>query len=184
MRPQDNPDFKTTLPAGHVLHTMMSEHEIILDVLDKLEAFAEDVGKAEGAAVPENTRETLAHLAGHLIGAEPHHQREEEALFTELERRMIQGPTRVMRAEHQELRKLKHELEALAKESGGMELSEFKNRLAEPARVLVEMLRAHIHKENHVLYPMALRAIPEADTWKRLKEACDKIGYCCFTPEA
>ena len=43
--------------------------------------------------------------------------------------------------------------------------------------------RDHIFKENNILYPTSLEVIQDADTWQKLKDACDKIGYCCFTPE-
>ena len=44
-------------------------------------------------------------------------------------------------------------------------------------------LRDHIFKENNILYPTALEVIKENSVWKKMKDDCDKIGYCCFTPE-
>jgi len=47
---------------------------------------------------------------------------------------------------------------------------------------LCDTLRQHIHKENHILYPMAIQAITEDSQWDKMKIKCDKIGYCCFCP--
>ncbi|HLF85906.1 MAG TPA: hypothetical protein VI584_02375 [Nitrospiria bacterium] len=44
-------------------------------------------------------------------------------------------------------------------------------------------LRDHIFKENNILCPMALQVIPEKNSWDKMKAECDKIEYCCFTPE-
>jgi DUF438 domain-containing protein len=46
----------------------------------------------------------------------------------------------------------------------------------------VPALRDHIFKENNVLYPAALEVIEDESVWTRLKQECDKIGYCCFKP--
>jgi len=47
----------------------------------------------------------------------------------------------------------------------------------------VFQLRDHIYKENYILYPTAIDAIKENEIWKSMKEKCDLIGYCPFTPE-
>jgi hypothetical protein len=43
-------------------------------------------------------------------------------------------------------------------------------------------LRAHIEKENNILYPMALQCITDDKKWEEMKIKCDDIGYCCFCP--
>lgn len=37
-------------------------------------------------------------------------------------------------------------------------------------------------KEDNILYPIALQLL-SPDEWEKVKKECDKIGYCCFTPE-
>ena len=54
--------------------------------------------------------------------------------------------------------------------------------IAEPVGTLAAMLRDHIHKENEVLYPMALSVI-EAGAWEQLNRQADKIGACCCSCE-
>jgi len=88
-----------------------------------------------------------------------------------------------MRMEHQELRKRKKELKELAENAGRTEFKTFKRRLDEVAGFIVATLRDHIFKENNILYPTALKVIEEPDVWKEMNLECDKIGYCCFTPQ-
>jgi uncharacterized protein (DUF2249 family) len=54
-------------------------------------------------------------------------------------------------------------------------------RLRELAGYIVPNLRAHISKENNILYPTALKSLEEKQ-WEAMKEKFDAIGYCCFTP--
>ena len=126
----------------------------------------------------------LRDIADHLVCAEPHHQREEQVLFPEVEGRGLTGPPHIMRLEHEDLRRRKHEIQELAERVGEMDFDEFKRRLDVAAKVIVATLRDHIFKEDHILYPAALQAIPEETVWARMKAACDAIGYCCFTPAA
>lgn len=176
--------MKAKLQSGHVIHTLVSEHEMILGFLDRLE----EVGRSiQGLGNYDACREEFAlltHIAEHLVGAEPHHQREEEVLFPELERRGISGPPTVMRMEHTELRRRKHDLVQLAEGVSEMNFADFKKRLAATAGFIVAQLRDHIFKENNILYPMALEAISDEETWRVMKERCDQIGYCCFTPNS
>jgi DUF438 domain-containing protein len=117
-----------------------------------------------------------------LLDAEPHHQREEQALFPELERRGVTGPPRIMRLEHVELRQRKHALQELAQAAETMPYADFKERLNEVATYLVFNLRDHIFKEDNILYPTAAQTIGDSAAREAIKARGDEIGYCCFTP--
>lgn len=67
--------MKESLPAGHVIHTMIQEHETILGCLDELEILNQTVQQADSSGSVDFDR--LENIAAHLLGAEPHHQREE-----------------------------------------------------------------------------------------------------------
>lgn len=174
--------IKKTLPAGHVIHTMVCEHEVILKFLDKLESLNNRMQKLGN--YPENKEDMteLRHIAEHLVEAEAHHSREENVLFPEMEKSGVFGPPNVMRMEHVELRQHKKELKELAENAGEMGFDEFKKSLDRLASFVINTLREHILKENNILYPMALQVITDGSVWDRMKNECDKIGYCCFTP--
>lgn len=171
-----------SLPAGHMIDTLQKEHEKILSFLDKLELVNQKIQNMAVYDAENKEWAELKHIVEHLIGAEPHHQREEQILFPELEKRGVYGPPQVMLQEHEELRKHKHELERLATEAATIDFNDLKTQLDATAKFLVFNLRDHIFKENNILYPTALEVIAEPETWQIMKTAADKIGYCCFTP--
>jgi hypothetical protein len=173
---------RAELPPGHMIHTMESEHEMILGFLEELEKVNESIQKMDSYNSPEEGFHKLVHIAEHLVAAEPHHEREEEILFPELEKRGVWGPPRIMRMEHQELRPRKKVLKVLAEYVAQMDFSTFKKRLQELVEFIVPTLREHIFKENNILYPTALQLIEDEEIWTKMKVEADKVGYCCFTP--
>jgi len=180
---KDNLKLDSALPGGHMIDTLQKEHEIILSFLDKLEIVNQKIQRQEEYQANSEEWQELKHIVEHLLGAEPHHQREEQILFPELEKRGVFGPPQIMVQEHEELRKHKHELERLARETSIIDFNGLKRQLDANAKFLVFNLRDHIFKENNILYPTALEVIKEATIWEEMKQEADKIGYCCFTPQ-
>lgn len=175
--------MKATLEDGHVIDTLVKEHEIILQFLDELEITNQEIQQLSSYDSSNQVFANLLDIAEHLLDAEPHHQREEQVLFPEVESRGVTGPTRIMVMEHEDLRRYKHDIVALVKLASIINFDEFKERLDSTAKFLILTLRDHIFKENNILYPTALEVIKDAQTWQKLKEACYNVGYCCFTPE-
>lgn len=175
--------MKTKLSPGHVIHTMVAEHDMILSFLDGLENINTIFQKKDSCNGECEEIKQLRHIAEHLVGSEPHHKREEDVVFPEMEKKGISEPQKIMRMEHEELRARKEELKELVENVTAMDFNEFKTKLDRIAKYIVFTLRDHIFKENNMLYPTALEIINEKESWERMKEECDKIGYCCFTPE-
>ncbi|KGK85955.1 DUF438 domain-containing protein [Clostridium sp. HMP27] len=175
--------IKTQIDTGHVLDTLISEHEKLLGFLTELEELNSKIQKMEKY---DSAREEFAQLikvADNILDAENHHQREEQVLFKELEDRKITGPTRIMRMEHDDLRARKKQLKNVAKFVSGLDFKVFKETLDEVAKYIIFNLRDHIFKENYILYPTALESLRDKDLWEDMKKRCDKIGYCGFTPK-
>ena len=179
---KDGLSEKANLPVGHMIDTLQKEHEKILYFLDRLEAVNQKIQKMKSYQAENKEWQELKHISEHLLGAEPHHQREEQILFPELEKRGVFGPPQVMLQEHEELRKHKHGLERLITAVSALDFNDFKKQLDATAKFLIFNLRDHIFKENNILYPTALEVIIEPKTWQAMKITADKIGYCCFTP--
>ncbi len=159
------------LAPDHLIRRLLAEHDALLAQLDRLDGLVEEYRDAAGTPEARTIATTIRELAEGLVAAEPHHQREEQVLFPALEARGIAMPPRIMRREHEELRTWKHRLLAAAQlPNPGTET------IAEPAGTLAGMLRDHIHKENEVLFPMALTVIPESATWASMRLAADKLG--------
>jgi len=174
--------LRQRVPAGHMLDTLVAEHEMILGFLDELEAANRTIQAMDRFDPQRDEFDTLRHLAEHLVETEKHHQREEDVLFPEVEAHGLTGPSDVMRLEHEEMRPINRELRELADSAESIDFDWFKNRLNAMTEALVPTLREHIAKENNVLYPAALEAIDSPERWEQMRQRCDQIGYCCFTP--
>ncbi len=137
-----------TTPTGR----LREEHEVILRALGVLERFGRALEAGEAV-----DREGLAWLQRFFgtFADRCHHGKEEQHLFPALERHGIPregGPIGVMLQEHEEGRAL---VRAMAQEDG--------HRAAEAIRAYAALLRAHIEKENGVLFPMAEQVLPESE---------------------
>jgi len=167
--------------APHPINTFMEEHIVILESLKKLKSILEKLKGKENFESMSQDVEELKDIAHHLVEAESHHQREEEALFTRLEGHNIGEPVDVMKSDHIDFRSRKQELYKLIHNWQSIEFENFKRKILEIGGYLVEELEKHIFKEDNILYQIALQVLNEKE-WEEIKRDCDKIGYCCFTP--
>jgi len=168
--------------APHPMNTFMEEHKIILDSLTELGSLIERLKKKNNFESIGQDLEKLKDIAHHLVEAESHHQREEEVLFPKLEKHDITEPPQIFRTDHVEFRKRKQELYKVAHNSQDYDFNEFKKRVIELGEYLTKELEGHIFKEDNILYQIALQVL-SPEEWGEVKKECDKIGYCCFTPQ-
>lgn len=159
-------------PPWHPVHILMEEHKELLGMANRLAALVRKEPETE------EDREERERLLAHTNESESHYLREENVLFPYLERHGVTEPPAVMWSEHQRIRELK---KAILRHAAEAERPRARARLAEVATALAEMLAGHFYKENHILFPTALQAIPEGE-WREIRAQFDGIGYCCFTP--
>jgi len=137
------------------------EHRIIELVLNALEGMAQE---AEAGRLPDRERAEKALELLRNFADKCHHGKEERELFKVLEARGMSheaGPLAVMRQEHEAGREHIREMAAALAVMGSD--PQALARFAEHARGYVELLRHHIWKEDHVLFPMAEQALSSAD---------------------
>lgn len=83
-----------------------------------------------------------------------HNKREEEALFPVLER-YVEGPTKLMRDDHKvlakEFRRLRRALDRVTRNKASKAAA---RDLASVSKAIVQRMVNHIHKENHILFPL------------------------------
>ncbi len=171
-----------SLEKGHPIHTLTEEHKMILGFVDKLKGVTAALRNAKGFDDVTVEIGMLRHIAEHLVEADKHYQREEEVLFPVLEKLGVTEPPEIMREEHEELKPKKAELYRIAQQKERLSYKDFVKKVNAIAGDIIEQLPNHIYKEDNILYPMTLQLIP-AKEWAGIKKRCDKIGYCCFTPE-
>lgn len=172
--------IRKSVPQGHPVRVMIDEHDQILGTLAALEEVNERVQTA--ATLCTSNLDKLKVIANNLLAAEHHHEREEQVVFPELTKRNIGGTVQMMETEHNDLRLRKHGLKNLVEHAMDIDFNEFKHKLDELSNYIVYNLSDHIYKENHIMYPAALRLVKDEALWKDLQVQCDKIGYCDFQP--
>lgn len=83
-----------------------------------------------------------------------HNKSEEEALFPVLER-YVEGPTKLMRRDHKELKKAFRKLRTLVNRVGRKRSDKAAAKELEViSKSIVQLFVNHIHKENHILFPL------------------------------
>jgi hemerythrin-like domain-containing protein len=140
---------------------LMDEHRVIERVLDALEAAAARLDAGE--EIPPDFFLMAADFIKRFADGS-HHNKEEGVLFPAMEAAGIPnegGPIGVMLAEHQEARRLTAAMRTAANELAAGE-ADAKRHVVGNALKYVTLLRAHIAKEDGVLYPMADQAIQGA----------------------
>ena len=170
------------LEADHPIYVFMEEHDVILKYVEELKNLIQRVGGATSFDDVADEMHRLGYIAEHLMEVEKHNVREENVLFPYLEKHGISEPPAVMWAEHNELKEKKQQLLKLSEILDKIAFKDFAKQLADIGGYITEALSSHVYKENHILYPAALQTIGD-DEWREIREQCDELGYCCFTPK-
>lgn len=141
---------------------LMNEHRVIEQVLSCLEKMAAECEK-NGRLDPAPARDALVFFRN--FADRCHHGKEENQLFPMMERRGFAphaGPTAIMRSEHEQGRELLGRIDAAIDSAAGG-LPEAARLFVDSARGYANLLRAHIEKEDHCLFPMAEQSLSAAD---------------------
>jgi len=153
----------------------MDEHRLIEQVLGSLETYVAGIGQGLS---PE--RRMLADYAAFFRGFADgcHHAKEEDLLFQRLLERGFPrdtGPLAVMFHEHVLGRARVKVIVGLGEAEGPLGAVEVQLAV-ETASAFIELLRAHILKEDGVLYPMSERLLtgPELDALETDFDRIDK----------
>jgi DUF438 domain-containing protein len=145
------------LPSGHPVHTYMSENREAEKIILKLQA-VHDI---------EKEKDLLLSGLVELQKIDLHYTRKENQLFPILEAFGISGPSKVMWALHDDIRKMfKDAIEATG--AGTVEV--------ETLKTLFETVNDMIYKEEHILYPMALETLGDND-WAKVRDGEEEIGF-------
>lgn len=151
------------LPAGHPVHTMMLENRKAESIIRRIQA-VHDI---------DRERPQLLSMLEDLSRIDIHYVRKENQLFPILEAHGISGPSKVMWALHDDIRKMLKDVTA--------KVSEGKSTPKE-IQALLHMINDMIYKEEHILFPMSLETLGESD-WAKVREGEEEIGYAWVRPE-
>ena len=157
-------------PAGHPIDTFQRENQALLQVTTSLRKVAEAVKAADDRA------EAWARLKPALAGAlerlsefDLHYLRKENQLFPFLEQHGIEGPSKVMWALHDDVRKALKDAVAALERDDGEQATLASEWLAQTADDMV-------NKEEKILFPMSMETLSDAE-WVRIRAGEGEIGY-------
>jgi hemerythrin-like domain-containing protein len=161
--------------VAKVIEVLMNEHRLIERVLGSLETFALEV---EAGLSPE--RPLVARYGAFFRGFADacHHGKEEDILFQGMIERGFSretGPVAVMLHEHRLGRQHVGAILQVGEGVGPLAATET-SLLLENAAGFIPLLRAHILKEDRILYPMAERLLtgPEMEAMETEFEAFER----------
>ena len=149
------------------------EHQVILLVLGAAEREAQQIEET-GAPRAETVDEMVDFFRSFADSC--HHAKEEKLLFVKMQERGVPvqgGPIAVMLHEHDQGRQL---VRAVAEALPGARVGDRASTAAvkDNLRTYADFLRAHIAKEDNILYPMADRLF-SPDDQRSLTEAFDRL---------
>jgi len=141
------------------MNIMIEEHRVIERMLNALEESVSRLEKGKPVQ-PEFLLSVTDFIRGYADGW--HHKKEEGVLFSRMvdEGIDLQGcPLGVMLAEHEAGRQYTRALASAAQamQTGNRSAAE---RVIQSSRSYIALLRQHIYKEDHYLFPMAEEIIP------------------------
>jgi len=152
------------------IETLMNEHRTIERVLDAMTGFADET-RRRGTTEQEELGRFVAFLRQYADAH--HHHKEEDVLFEAMIAHGFPreaGPVAVMLHEHDQGRALVGVLAAKVAAPGPW-TDEDRQELAAAAHGFSDLLHAHIHKEDRILYPMAEQRLPP-EVLQAVGEAC------------
>lgn len=179
--------FEETLEArqkveaipGHPVHTMMAENREAEKIMEEIRLLLERLPRETAQLEMESNLAELSALLSRLSEIEKHYLRKENQLFPLLEKRGITGPTRVMWAIHDDIRRALKETRELLQNvppaPGPVRM------IGEKISALLQMIRDMIYKEEKILFPASLEVLEESD-WAKVRYGEEEIGHAWIKP--
>lgn len=165
-----------TIP-GHPIFTFRAENLAVQRVLAELGEALEDLKNLPNT--PTLTRAQA--LTAKLMLYERHYLRKENILFALLERTGFTGPSKVMWAVHDDIRRGWKALHALLAQEDVAAAGDLAARIAEIFEPLAHAIREMVYKENKILFPAALERLTEAD-WAAIRAQEEDLGFAYIQP--
>jgi DUF438 domain-containing protein len=162
-------------PPGHPLHTFMKENRAAEEIVKEIKAILEGLCDTPDKEIFRQQKKKLLELVEQLSAVNLHYLRKENQLFPVLELHGISGPSEVMWAIHDDIRQTLKYARA--------QVSELQVPLVYgTAKYLLQSVVDMIYKEEHILFPMAMEMLTDAD-WAKVRKGEEEIGYAWVEPE-
>jgi DUF438 domain-containing protein len=162
-------DKKEELGAlpGHPVHTYMQENEVLDGLLAALSGLIKEISENEDLL--QEKAVDIKRLLASISKLDLHYLRKENQLFPLLEKHNVSGPSQVMWALHDDIRKMMKEANVK------VEMKEF-GPVKEHLEVMIKTMKDMIYKEEKVLFPMSMDKLNEEE-WSKVRRGEEEIGF-------
>ncbi len=163
-----------SVPAGHPVHTFMQENREAERVMQEIAAVLEKVCDSTDRERFGQYQKDLEKAIEKLSDVNLHYLRKENQLFPVLEKHGFSGPSEVMWAIHDDIRKLL--------KSAGRQIAERQvPGVYETIRSLLQSMRDMVYKEEHILFPASMEMLTDGE-WGKVRRGEEEIGYAWISP--
>lgn len=170
---------KIEVENDHPLDILIKEHEKMLSDSEKIRILIAEIRKEKDFKQKMPMLIELSDLANSFMNTEVYFQKEENVLFSYLEKHGIEKPPAVMWKEHDSIRQIRKVLKEVIDKR---DIERLNGDLYKNSIHLNEIVANHIFKEHSVLFPTALRLLSEKE-WEEIRQEFDDIGYGYYYPE-
>jgi hypothetical protein len=165
---------------GHPVDTFRRENNALRLVIARIRAVMQEIQALPDGSPARSQLLKWRQALNELMDIDKHYQRKEHALFSKLERHGITGPSKVMWAKDDEVRRLLQGLhQALAEQDATA--AEWKLVAATAGETALAAVEEMIYKEENILLPMSQNTLTEED-WAEIWLASPKYGWCLVEP--
>lgn len=162
------------VPPGHPVHTFRLENEALGEINDRIRFRLDTLDTPPDDKILKKWMTEMENLLESLSEIEKHYIKKENQLFPVLEKYEVTGPSKVMWAIHDDIRKLIKEFRRDLSDGN-------RDRVLENGKAMTTAIADMIYKEENILFPMALETLSDED-WSRVQHGCDEIGYALVQP--
>jgi hypothetical protein len=165
---------------GHPVDTFRRENHALRLLIARMRAVMREIQALPDDSPAPSQLLKWRQALNELMDIDKHYQRKEHALFSKLERHGITGPSKVMWAKDDEVRRLLEALQqALAEQDATA--AEWKLVAATAGDTALAAVEEMIYKEENILLPMSQNTLTEED-WAEIWLASPKYGWCLVEP--
>lgn len=167
-------------PDGHPVDTFVRENREVRKVTSSLRALLREMNddsplKASGGGLGR-----WREAARSLFDLDKHYSRKENLLFPYLEKHGMTGPSKVMWAKDDDIRKMVRALDE-AVHMEGLTEEEWKKVASELVMPVADAVEEMIYKEETILLPSSLEMLTEEE-WGAIWRETPRFGYCLAEP--
>ncbi|HOJ63674.1 MAG TPA: DUF438 domain-containing protein [Spirochaetota bacterium] len=156
---------------GHPVHTYMAENKELKKIIKSYQNVSK---KIKNKKDNESLIKEFINIFNKLKDVNIHYTRKENQLFPFLEKKGFTGPSKVMWAKHDEIRKMLKDIEEKIK------INDF-DSILQISKDLITELNGMIFKEEMILFPTAIKKLTISD-WILIKNGENQIGYAWIKP--